>query len=74
MTELRRLAAMEGGVVKTEHEDRLRSMLADSGQTWDLSKNDKLAIQWALEEMESLRVVNRRLMAELAKGAPTDAH
>jgi hypothetical protein len=34
-----------------KHKDRLDAMLEDNGQTWDLSPNDKLAIQWAVDQL-----------------------
>jgi len=31
-----------------EHLERLEAMVADDGQTWDLTIHDKKAINWAL--------------------------
>jgi hypothetical protein len=35
-----------------EHTERLRAMVEDDGETWDLSDNDKAALRMALEAVE----------------------
>jgi hypothetical protein len=37
---------------RREHTERLRAMLEDDGDTWDLSDNDKAAIRMALSAVE----------------------
>jgi hypothetical protein len=38
---------------RREHTERLRAMLEDDGETWDLSDNDKAAIRMALSAVEN---------------------
>lgn len=38
----------------TDEQSRLEQMLIDTGDTWDLSPNDKKAIQWALDRIAEL--------------------
>jgi hypothetical protein len=34
-----------------DHYARLASMMSDRGETWDLSDNDRAAIEWGLNEL-----------------------
>lgn len=40
----------------SEHEYRLRAMIEDKQQTWDLSDNDVASIKWALSEIDGYRL------------------
>ena len=52
--------------------ERLEAMLADTkGETWDLSPNDREAIQIVLAERESWQAAIERLRAELVPVAYT---
>jgi NADH pyrophosphatase NudC (nudix superfamily) len=37
---------------RREHTERLRAMVEDDGETWDLSDNDKAALRMALQAVE----------------------
>ena len=39
-------------MTSNDHYSRLKAMLDDNGQTWDLSPNDKKAVAWAIKEID----------------------
>jgi hypothetical protein len=48
-----------------DHYARLASMMSDRGETWDLSDNDRAAIEWGLNELA--RIGARLARAERAE-------
>jgi hypothetical protein len=51
-----------------EHYERLAAMLADKGQTWDLSPNDKGSIRWAAARIQALEVALREALTLIDDG------
>lgn len=50
----------------SEERDRLQAMLDDTrGTTWDLSKNDRKAIEWALDRIDETQHKTNALEAVL---------